>query len=168
MLALVLSALSFTIPALAADKSTAPQLIELAKSNSPGLPDAITGTFDAKELKEGTASASRGPDFFFALESASQPVLIIDAAPGPAMTHPAGSNLWYASAHIEPVGRLHSFHYIVDGANFGGRLDFPAFAHQQNLRRHEERLLDLRSGAVRSTRARGVDGVSGRRGLPRP
>jgi enterochelin esterase family protein len=133
MLALVLSALSFTIPALAADKSTAPQLIELAKSNSPGLPDAITGTFDAKELKEGTASASRGPDFFFALESASQPVLIIDAAPGPAMTHPAGSNLWYASAHIEPVGRLHSFHYIVDGANFGGRLDFPAFAPDSYL-----------------------------------
>jgi enterochelin esterase family protein len=133
MLALVLSALSFTIPALAADKSTAPQLIELAKSNSPGLPDAITGTFDAKELKEGTASASRGPDFFFALESASQPALIIDAAPGPAMTHPAGSNLWYASAHIEPVGRLHSFHYIVDGANFGGRLDFPAFAPDSYL-----------------------------------
>jgi hypothetical protein len=38
----------------AAEKLTAPQLIELAKSNSPALRDAITATFDPKELKEGT------------------------------------------------------------------------------------------------------------------
>ncbi len=39
----------------------------------------------------------------------------------------AGSDLWYAAAHIEPVGRLHSFHYLVNGAKFGGKLDLPAF-----------------------------------------
>ena len=30
-------------------------------------------------------------------------------------------------AHIEPVGRLHSYYYVIGGAHFGGRLDLPAF-----------------------------------------
>ena len=38
------------IPTRAAEKSTAPQLIALAKSNSPTLRDAITTTFDPKDL----------------------------------------------------------------------------------------------------------------------
>ena len=44
---------------LAAEKSTAPQLIELAKSASPALRDAIISSFEAKDLKEGTAWAGR-------------------------------------------------------------------------------------------------------------
>ncbi len=43
------------------EKSTAPQLIELAKSNSPQLRDAIVATFDAKDLKEGKAFIGQGP-----------------------------------------------------------------------------------------------------------
>ena len=131
LLALVL--LSLSPVAFAADKSTALQLIEIAKSDHPGLQDAITASFDAKALKDGTASMSKGPEFFFALEAASQPALVIDGAPGPAMAHRAGSNLWYASAHIEPVGRVHSFHYVIDGATFGGSLDLPAFAPDSYL-----------------------------------
>jgi enterochelin esterase-like enzyme len=111
-----------------AEKSTAPQLIELAKSSSPGLHDAITATFDAKDLKEGTAWAGRGPEFFFALESSSQPSLVIDGAPGPQPRKLTGTSLWYAPARIEPIGRLHSFHYLIDGKKFGGRLDLPAFS----------------------------------------
>jgi enterochelin esterase-like enzyme len=113
---------------LAAEKSTAPQLIELARSNSPALLDAITTTFDAKDLKEGTAWAGRGPEFFFAIDSSSQPSLLIDGAPGPQLRKLSGSSLWYAPAHIEPVGRLHSFHYLIDGKKFGGRPDLPAFS----------------------------------------
>ena len=37
------------------DKLTANQLIDLAKSKSSGLHDAITATFTDKDLKEGTA-----------------------------------------------------------------------------------------------------------------
>jgi enterochelin esterase-like enzyme len=114
-------------PAFTAEKSTATQLIELAKSNSPALKDAITTTLDAKELKDGTAWIGRGPDFFFALEATSKPGLLIDGAAGPQMLNLSGSNLWYASAHIEPVGRLHSFSYMMNGAKFGGRLDLPTF-----------------------------------------
>jgi|ERR1700687_1388779 len=46
--------------AFAAEKSTAPQLIALANSNSPALLDAITATFDAKDLKDATAWIARG------------------------------------------------------------------------------------------------------------
>src|SRR5256885_11499054 len=64
--------------ALAAEKKSALQLIELAKSNHADLRSGIEATFDAKELKDGTAWAGHGPDFFFATEAASQPTLVID------------------------------------------------------------------------------------------
>jgi enterochelin esterase family protein len=114
-------------PAIAAERMTAPQLIDLAKSNSANLREAITATFDARDLKEGTAWTGHGPDFFFATQAPSQPSLVIDEAPGPALQHLAGSDLWYSAARIEPVGRLHSFHYMINGAAFGGKLDVPAF-----------------------------------------
>src|SRR5258708_21938583 len=112
-LRLALCSLALAASVFAAEKLTAPQLIELAKSNSPALRDAITATFDPKELKEGTAWAGRGPDFFFATEAPLQPSLVIDSAPGPQSTQLAGSTLWYASARIEQVGRLHAFYYLI-------------------------------------------------------
>jgi enterochelin esterase-like enzyme len=122
-----LLSLPFSTPVRSADKSTAPQLIALAKSDSPSLQDAVTTTFDTKDLKEGTAWVGRGHDFFFALQAPSKPVLFIDDAAGPE-THQLGkSDLWYAVAHVEPLGKLHSFHYVVDGTKSGGRLDLPAF-----------------------------------------
>jgi enterochelin esterase family protein len=112
----------------AADKRTAPELIALANAHSPDLGSAIEATFDAKDLGAGTAWAGHGPDFFFAVATATAPSLVIDdGAPVP-MKALAGSQLWYCTAHIEAVGRLHQFHYVVNGANFGGRLDLPAFA----------------------------------------
>ena len=87
------------------------------QSGSPTLRDAITTTFDAKDLKAGTAWIGRGPDFFFAIESSAKPVLFIDDAPGPQMQQLASSNLWCAVGRIEQLGKLHSFHYVVDGRN---------------------------------------------------
>lgn len=120
------------LSAFAAEKLSAPQIIDLAKSNSPQLQQAIESSFEAKELQEGTAWAGHGPDFFFALRSSAQPTLLIDGNPentagGMPMQHLSGSDIWYATEHIEPVGRLHAFHYAVNGAPFGGRLDLPAF-----------------------------------------
>jgi enterochelin esterase-like enzyme len=120
--AILLSSLAF-----GAEKSTAPQLIALAKSNSAALRDAITNTFDAKDLKSGAAWAGRGHDFFFATEAASKPALFIDDTTGPQMQQLAGSDLWFATASIEQLGKLHQFHYVIDGANFGGNLNVPAF-----------------------------------------
>ncbi len=125
--ALSLAARGAAPEAQAAEKLTAPQLIALAQSHSPQLPSAIEATFDAARLKDGTAWAGRGPDFFFAVEASSAPTLMLDDAAGPAMQPIAGSSLWYVAAHIEPVARLHQFHYLVNGAKFGGALDLPAY-----------------------------------------
>ncbi len=111
----------------AAEKSTATQLVELAKAGSPSLRDAIASTFEAKDLKEGTAWAGRGSDFFFAVQAQAKPELFIDAAPGPQMRPIAGSDIWYSAAHIEQLGKLHSFYYLVNGKGFGGKSDVPAF-----------------------------------------
>ncbi len=116
-----------------AEKMNATQLIELASSKSPGLRDAITASFDAKALKEGTAWAGRGPDFFFATEAASEPALLIDNAPGPKMQNLAGSTLWYGVAHLEGAGKAHTFHYVLDGKEFGGSLNLPVFGQLSYL-----------------------------------
>jgi len=130
---IALLSLCLLAPAIASEKRSAPELINLANSHSASLREAISATFDAQDLKEGTAWSGHGPEFFFATEAASQPSLVIDDAADRPMQRVADSDLWYASAHIEPVGRLHSFHYLVDGANFGGRLDLPAFGPQSYL-----------------------------------
>ena len=102
-------------------------MIELARSHSPNLQQAIVDSFDAKDLNEGTTWAGHGADFFFAIDSASQPSLVIDELSAAPMQRVAASNLWYAPARIDQVSQLHSFHYIVNSAPFGGRLDLPAF-----------------------------------------
>jgi enterochelin esterase-like enzyme len=84
-------------------------------------------------LKEGTAWAGRGPDFFFATEAASEPALVIDDARGPKMRSLAGSRLWYTVARIEAAGKAHSFHYVRDDKDFGGSLDLPVFAELSYL-----------------------------------
>ena len=89
----------------AAEKSNATQLAELARSGSPALRDAIAASFAAKDLENGTAWAGRGPDFFFATKAAAKPELLIDGAAGPPMQGLAGSELWYAAARIELLGR---------------------------------------------------------------
>jgi len=126
-LAAIAALLGLAFSTSAAEKSSASQLVELAKAASPKLRDAITSTFEAKDLQQGTAWAGRGPDFFFAVEAQTEPELLVDGSAGPRMQRLAGTNLWYAAARIEQVGKLHSFHYLVSGSQFGGKLDVPAF-----------------------------------------
>jgi enterochelin esterase-like enzyme len=114
-------------PAVGDEKLNATQLSKLAKTGGPALREAITASFDGKDLKEGTAWAGHGPDFFFAVQAQAAPQLVIDAAAGQQMTQLAGSDIWYAVTRIGQLGKLHSFHYVINGTNFGGRLDMPAF-----------------------------------------
>jgi enterochelin esterase-like enzyme len=123
--------LAFSPRGWCATKLSAPELIALARAHSPDLRAGIENTFEAKQLRDGTAWVGRGPEFFFAVEASSAPSLILDEAAGPAMEAipSAGSEpgLWYAVAHVEPVGKLHQFRYVVNGADFGGSLDVPVF-----------------------------------------
>jgi len=125
-MALFFSLLAYA-SAWSADKPSVQQLIDLANGHSPALQAAIAATFESKNLDSGTAWIGHGPDFFFAINARSEPSLMIDDKPGSPMQHIAGSDLWYASAHIEPVRRLHSFHYLIGGNKFGGSVDLPAY-----------------------------------------
>src|SRR6476660_6051056 len=100
------------ISAGTASKKSVNQLIELARSNSPDLREAIRSSFDPKQLAAGTAWLEHGHDFFFATEAAATPELFIDGRRGPVM-HPAGASLWYAAPRIEGLGKPHSFSYQV-------------------------------------------------------
>jgi enterochelin esterase-like enzyme len=108
-------------------KMGADELTALAHAGKPGLGDAITASFDAKALGEGTAYSSHGPSFFFAVQSAESPTLVLDESPGLAMHHIQGSQLWYATVPGIKVGAAHTFHYVIRGAAFGGSVDVPAF-----------------------------------------
>ncbi|MGA2673463.1 MAG: alpha/beta hydrolase-fold protein [Terracidiphilus sp.] len=111
-----------------AQPRSAVELIQLAKENSPQLGQAIQDTFLVKGLQSGTAWSGHLHDFFFAVRASSRPVLLIDDAPGPAMQSIPSTDLWYAAAQIERLGALHSFRYQVDGKDFGGSLNVPAFS----------------------------------------
>src|SRR5580692_1808912 len=113
--------------AWSAEKLTAPQLIELAKAHDAGLRAGIDATFDAKKLEAGTAWGGRGSQFFFAVDSEAAPSLVIDDFAAKPMEELPGTHLWYGVVDVEPMGRLHQFHYLVNGEKFGGSLDVPAF-----------------------------------------
>src|SRR5258708_14108927 len=66
--------------ALAADKLPPRQLIELANTTPNSLREALVATFSADDLKKGTAVAAYGPDFLWAAESATPPLLFLDDA----------------------------------------------------------------------------------------
>lgn len=118
----------------ATQKSSVTELIALAGAGDPKLQDAILSTFDEKKLAEGTAWLSHGPDFFFVTKAATKPALVIDGSAGSPMQSVANSDLWFAVAHIETVGKLHSYHYVVNGNNFGGSLDVPVFGPDSYLK----------------------------------
>ncbi len=110
-------------------------LTALATNHSPDLERAIRSAFTPKELAEGTAFRGHLHDFFFAAEAPSQPTLLIDdaerdvarSAQGINTQRIPGTDLYYATAHIDQLGTLHRFSYLVADKPFGGRLDLPAF-----------------------------------------
>jgi enterochelin esterase family protein len=109
-----------------AKKLSTEDLIALVGSGKPGIDDAIAASFDAKALKDGTAWSGHGPDFFFAIDSAERPFLVLDDGRPLPMNEYQDSNYWYAWAQLK-VGAAHTFHYMVDGKPFGGSVDVPAF-----------------------------------------
>jgi enterochelin esterase-like enzyme len=88
---------------------------------------ALVARLGEAAIDKGTAWAGEGPDFIWAVKAASQPALYVDDRPGPATKRIPGSNLWYAAGQVLPVGRLHSFYYLVEGQKFGGVTGVPAF-----------------------------------------
>jgi enterochelin esterase-like enzyme len=115
-------------PSLFAAETRSPQeLRQMARHNRAALPQAIQDTFSAKDLKEGTAWSGHLHDFFFAVRAASRPSLYIDDASGPKMERLRSSDIWFAPAQINRLGHTHTFHYQIQGKDFGGSVNLPAF-----------------------------------------
>jgi enterochelin esterase family protein len=130
---------SFALPCAAdnppAGKVPAPEMVAMAKAHSPKLRASIEYCFGAQSLKDGTAWVGEGPEFFFAVEAATAPSLVIDeGTPRPMQPVPAAASgsasdplLWYAIAHVEPVARLHQFYFTVNGVKLGEHPNLPVF-----------------------------------------
>ena len=109
-----------------AQKLAFADLTQLVKSDSPDLQTALPAAMGVDHLHQGAAYLGEGPDFIFAVETASTPKLIVDEAPGDAMKRVKGSNFWVGTARLK-TGTVHSFSYLIDGKPFGGKTDVPAF-----------------------------------------
>jgi enterochelin esterase family protein len=106
---------------------SAVELIRMADDHSPLLQQAIDESFPAKAVELGRVWVGDRHDFFFAVRTIRKPTLVIDDVPGPEMQSLGSTNLWYAHARIKRVGALHSFYYRVEGKQFGGSVNMPAF-----------------------------------------
>lgn len=83
------------------------------------------------EVRKGTAYAAQGGDFVFAVESISEPRIMINDAPGPAPKKMG--NRWVVMTGLE-TGRTHNFHWLIDGKPFGGRTDLMAYTEYHYAR----------------------------------
>ena len=150
------------------ERAAMDQLLTLSRTrpDSPEFREALLKHLGEAPIKSGEAYNSNGPDFVWAVESATQPALTVDDQPAGPMRRIAGSNLWFYVAQLG-VGTSHRFHYVVNGAKFGGCTMCPvrtalvraggrpagaAFRKarpcQQAVRRHGDELLDLRARAI--------------------
>ena len=104
------------------------QLLALARTrpDSPEFREALVKHLGDAGIKSGKAFNSHGPDFVWAVETSTQPTLVIDDQPVGAMRRIAGSNLWFHLGQLR-VGTSHRFHYLINGAKFGGSYDVPAY-----------------------------------------
>lgn len=130
LLAVVLAAGSLGYPARvhAMERAAMDQLLAMAKSkpDAPEFREALIKRLGEAAIKSGEAFDSNGPDFVWAVETSGTPTLIVDDQPVQPMRQIAGSQVWYYTAQLR-VGTSHRFHYMIDGARFGGSYDMPAY-----------------------------------------
>jgi len=94
------------------------------KPAAPDFQKALEATFTPQQLEKGEAAIAVGPDALFAIKAAKAPQLMVNDAPAAAMKK-AGP-YFIGSAKL-PIYTSHTYHYMIDGKRFGGRLDLSAF-----------------------------------------
>src|SRR5262245_42469616 len=129
-LAVTLTSLSVLYPLIGygLERVAMDQLLTLSRTrpDSPEFRDALLKHLGDAQIKSGEGYNSNGPDFIWAVESATRPAMVLDDQPTAPMRRIAGTNIWFHSAQL-PVGTSHRFHYLVNGARFGGSYDVPAY-----------------------------------------
>lgn len=99
----------------------------LKLSAKPGMPEfqkAIEASFTPQLLEKGEASLAVGPNAIFAIKAAKAPQLFVDDLPAAAMKKAGPYFIGHAKLAIYTS---HTYHYMVDGKRFGGKLDVMAF-----------------------------------------
>jgi enterochelin esterase-like enzyme len=108
----------------AAQKVSTQELIEMARTRSAGLEQALRDTLGAENIQKGTAAAGEMGEFVWAIASEKGPALQInDEAPIPAFK--AGS-LWVVQTRLK-TGTAYKYTWLADGKPFGGANNLPAF-----------------------------------------
>jgi enterochelin esterase family protein len=103
-----------------------PKLTDLAHN-----PAELRSRLKDDDLKKGLAYVGDHEQMLFAVDTDKTPMLVTDGDQPVAMTRIDG-NLWTVVVRLK-AGRSHEFHYLIDGAAFGGRvadgrqLDVPVF-----------------------------------------
>jgi len=110
---------------LCAQKPDPAAVLKMAgKPAAPDFQKALEATFTPQQLEKGEAAIAVGPDALFAIKAAKAPQLMVNDAPAAAMKK-AGP-YFIGSAKL-PIYTSHTYHYMIDGKRFGGRLDLSAF-----------------------------------------
>ena len=113
----------------AMERAAMDQLLSLARSrpDSPEFRAVLVKHLPEAEIKQGIAFNSNGSDFIWAVETSKTPSMVIDDQPVTAkMLRIAGTDVWFHTQQLR-VGTSHRFHYVIDGAKFGGSFDMPAY-----------------------------------------
>jgi hypothetical protein len=110
------------------ERAAMDQLLAMSRTgaDAPAFREVLLKHLGDAAIKSGEAFNSNGPDFVWAVASATQPTLIVDDQPAGPMRRISGSDLWFHLAQLR-VGTSHRFHYVVDGKKFGGSFDMPAY-----------------------------------------
>jgi len=125
VIALGLAAVCLSAPAYALERTAMDQLLAASRTpDSPAFHEMLAKAMTAEELKSGVAFNSNGPDFVFAVQTAKQPTIVIDDQPAGPMKR--AGDLWFYTGKLA-IGTAHRFHYMIDGAKFGGSYDVPAY-----------------------------------------
>jgi enterochelin esterase-like enzyme len=103
------------------------RLLHVAKTQpvSDALKAELISVMGAENIRKGTAIAGNGPNFMWAVESPGEPVLYVNDEKYSAMQRVSG-NLWFHAGRLK-TGNAYKFHYVVEGAVFGGALNIPAY-----------------------------------------
>ncbi len=99
-------------------------LLAAAKPGRPEFVRLLESTFSAAQLEKGEAVLTVGPDALFAVKTDRAPQLFVDEVPAGPMRK-AGP--YFTGTAKLKIYTSHTFHYILDGKRFGGRLDVSAF-----------------------------------------
>lgn len=118
----LLVGLLLILPLAAADP-----IFELAKKpGSTEFHEAVKRTMKDADIKAGKAVFGEGEHFVWVVEASARPELVVDDAPYARLNAVKGTHWWMHSGKLTP-GTSHNFHYLVNGAKFGGRMDVPAY-----------------------------------------